>query len=295
MVKFTKAMPYLLLLPTIVYFIVLWVFPLVFSIYICFIDWNGVTPLHLTEFVGLANFDRMVGDATFWQAAWNTIRYAVVNVPVQQALALGFALLLNQKLRGRTVFRTAIFSPTFVSGVALSLIFSYMFNPYFGLFNSILETFGLPAVRWLESTSTALPSIQGMAIWAGAGFSMIMYLAGLGNIPADYYDAAEVDGASVFARFRHITLPLLKPTLLFTLVTGTIGSLQTFGTVYLMTRGTGGPANSTLTLVLYMYQNAFQYFRMGYAAAISAFLFLIILVLIFVEMRLMARGGMRWW
>ena len=246
--------------------------------------------------MGLGNFAEMAGDDRFWKSLRATLIYTFFSVPLGVAGSLGLALLLNTKIRGQSVFRTLFYLPSVASVVAASLIWLRLFNPESGLLNQILGALHLnPALRalgltdpskgyvnWLGSEKTALGSLIVMSLW-GIGGGMVIYLAGLQGIPQSYYEAASLDGASVWQRFRHVTLPLLTPTIFFTLIIGVIGSFQVFTQGFVMTQG--GPNNATLFYVLYLYENAFQFLKMGYASALAWVLFLIILGFTALQMR----------
>jgi len=247
--------------------------------------------------VGLGNFREMMKDERFLASLRVTGIYTLFSVPLGVIGSLCLALLLNAKIRGQAVFRTLYYIPAVASAVAASLIWMRLLNPESGLVNYIVDAARLTPVfdamgltdpvkgyvNWLGSEKTALASLIVMSLW-GIGGGMIIYLAGLQGIPQTYYDAADVDGASPWHKFRHVTLPLLTPTIFFTLVMGVIGSFQVFTQGFVMTNG--GPNNATLFYVLYLYQNAFQYLKMGYASALAWVLFLIILVFTLLQLRL---------
>lgn len=228
------------------------------------------------RFVGVDNYTDALADPLFWQSLRVSGVYALLSVPLGMTVSLLLAVLLNQKLPGITVYRTLIYVPSVLSGVAISLLWVWILNPSFGIINVLLAKVGIKGPQWIYSEEWALPSLILMSLW-GIGGSILVNLAGLQGIPTDLYEAAEIDGAGSWRRFFSITLPMLSPVIFFNLVMGIIGSLQTFTQAYVMTRG--GPNNATLFYVLYLYQNAFSWFKMGYASALAWILLLIILVL----------------
>jgi multiple sugar transport system permease protein len=205
-----------------------------------------------------------------------TVKAAVIGLPLGLALSLGLAMLLNQRLKAIAFWRTVYFLPSVLSGAAVAVLWVWLLNPEFGVLDLILRHIGLPAPDWLGDTATALPSLIVVSLW-GIGGSIVIYLAGLQGIPTELYEAAEVDGANAWQRFLHVTLPMLSPVIFFNLIIGLIGQFQWFTEPYVMTQG--GPENSTLTFMLYLYQNAFTYFKMGYASAMAWVFFALVLVL----------------
>jgi multiple sugar transport system permease protein len=203
-----------------------------------------------------------------------TTVYTAISVPVTMALALLLALLMNTKVRGMGVFRTIYYLPSIVPAVANAVLWAWILNSDFGLLNALLHVFGLPKVLWLQQPALALPALILMSLW-GLGGPMVIYLAGLQGIPNEFYEAAEIDGAGAWAKLRHVTIPLMSPIIFFTLILGIIGTFQAFTAAYLITNG--GPQNATLFYVLYLWRNAFQYLKMGYAAALAWVLFFIIM------------------
>ncbi len=248
--------------------------PMLASVVLAFTNWDLLTP---PEWVGLKNFSRLIlRDDSVHQALQVTTIYAFVSIPLQVALGLFIALLLNEKIRFQSFMRTVFYLPSVVSGVAVALLWRWIFSPDFGLLNAFLAWFGINGPAWLGDERFALPALILMSLW-GVGGSMIIYLAGLQSIPTSFYEAAEVDGAHLFHKFWHITLPLITPVILFQAVMGIITALQTFTQPYIMTGG--GPKEATLFLMLYLYENAFQFLKMGYASALAWVLFLYIMVL----------------
>ncbi|MBE0696908.1 MAG: sugar ABC transporter permease, partial [Anaerolineaceae bacterium] len=236
------------------------------------------------EFVGLENFHELFRDPLFFKSMGNTLYIVALAVPLQIIAAFAMALLLNQKVLGQAVYRTAYYIPSIVPAVATAALWLYVLQPQWGLLNGLLETFGIPGPGWLASEIWAKPAIVMVMVWASGG-TMVIYLAGLQDIPKEYYEAAEIDGANWFYKFTHVTLPLMTPTIFFTLVMGVIGTFQVFSVIFVLTDGMGGPVNSTLVYLIYIYRNAFAFFRMGYSSAMAWILFMIILILTLINFR----------
>ncbi|MBM3458138.1 MAG: sugar ABC transporter permease [Armatimonadetes bacterium] len=253
--------------------------------------WDGITPLSRIRWVGGENYQELLTqDLRFRKALGNTVLYVLGAVPFGTLNALGMALLLNQEVRGQALFRTLFYLPSVVSGVATSMMWMWLYNPSFGPINDFLARIGVPQDRlpgWLTDPQWALPALVFMSFW-GVGNAMLIYLAGLQGVPQHLYEAADLDGATPWIRFQHVTLPMLTPTLLFNLVMGIIGSFQTFTQAFVMTNG--GPQDATLFYVLYLYQKAFQQFQMGYASAMAWILFVIVMTLTLS----LLRGSRRW-
>ena len=291
---------YLFAGPWLLGFFVLLVGPMIFSVILCLYKWNGITSFTgNAEFVGLAHFRKILyEDRFFWIALYNTLYYAGISVPMGICLSLFLANLLNAKVRGISIFRTIFYLPNVLAGVATIMMWSWIFNPEFGGFNFVLNATGVTALGrwciahlpglqqfvdrhgvtwpplWFADELWAKPALIIMALWR-AGGSMLIYLAGLQNIPAHLYEVADIDGAGRLRKFVNITIPMLTPTIFFNLVMSIIGSFQVFAQSYLMTNG--GPNNATLFYVLYLFRKAFQHFEMGYASALAWILFAIIM------------------
>jgi multiple sugar transport system permease protein len=248
--------------------------PVLAAIGISFTKWDVLTQ---PVFNGLGNYSQLVSDPTFKKSILNTVYYVLGTVPVATVLSLLLALLLNQKLRGVTFYRTAYFLPVVSSTVAVALVWSWIYSKDFGLLNYVLRSVGMQPVAWLNSTRYAMLALIIMGIWGLLGEGMIIFLAGLQGISQTYYEAAEVDGANSWGKFLHITLPLITPSMFFYFIITMINAFQAFEQIYVMTRG--GPSNATTTMVYYIYNNAFRNFRMGYASAQAIALFLIVMVL----------------
>lgn len=272
---------FILLSPWIVTFIAFSLYPVGYSLYLSFTKYDplaGISP----QFIGLSNYVEIMNDPTFWQAVKNTVIFVVGTIPVTTAIAIILAVFLNQKIKFRSFFRASYFVPVMTSVVVISTIFTYIYSPY-GLLNSLLNLFGITGKNWLLSTNFALPAIMVMMIWASFGYYTVLFLAGLQNIPEEIYESAAIDGANTVQTFFRITLPLLRPMLIFALVINTIRSFQVFSQIFVMTQG--GPLGSTRTIVYYLYNMGFQKFRMGYASGIAYLLFILILVFSVIQMK----------
>jgi multiple sugar transport system permease protein len=276
---------YLYLLPSLAIFAAFVFFPLFFSFFASLTKWN--LPFE-PSFIGLDNYRYLftdeIGSRDFAQALRNSLYYAV-GVPLNMAVSLLLASLLNQRLRAVGLFRTAYFLPTITSTAAISVVWLWIYHPGdYGLANSLLMRLGLSPLRWLRDPALAMPGLIIMGVWHGMGYNIIIFLAGLQNIPTHLYEAAEIDGAGVWARFRDITWPLLGPTTFFILVIGVINSLKAFTEMDVMTQG--GPLGATTTITYYLYQEAFEHFSMGRASAVACILFALLLALTLVQFKL---------
>lgn len=268
-----KRIFYWLISPWIFGFLAFTLGPMVYSAYLSLTRYNL---LNSPTFVGLSNFRAMAHDPLFWQSLKVTTIYAIVSVPLTLAFGLFLAVLLNQKVRGLSIFRTVFYLPSVISGVAISEVFIWVYNPQFGVLNGILSYFGVKGPGWISSPHWALPALILMSL-IGVGGSMIIFLAGLQGVPPELLESASLDGASNWRRFWTVIMPLLTPTLLFNLILSIIGQFQVFTQAFVMTGG--GPLNSTLFLVYYIYQSAFTNLNFGYAAAMGWVLFVIVLIL----------------
>jgi len=269
---------YLFLLPNFIGFLVFTSIPVVASLGLSFVKWDLLTS---PEFVGLANFAKLFHDMLFWKVCWNTV-FLMLGVPIGMMISLGIAVSMNQKLKGITIYRTAYFLPTICSGIAIYVLWRYIYNNDFGALNFMIRQFGeminvpLRGPNWLLDEHWAKPSLIIMNLWQTVGGpNMILYLAALQGIPRDYYEAAEIDGANGWQKFWAVTWPMISPTTFFIAIMSVIGGFQAgFDAAYIMTGG--GPDHATETIMYYIYNNAFEWHQMGYAAAISWVLFLII-------------------
>jgi multiple sugar transport system permease protein len=265
---------YLLIGPWIVGFIIFTAGPMLVSLAMSLADYNITSA---PQFIGLVNYIKLfAGDPKFWHSLQVTLTYAIIAIPLGLVAGLALALLLNANVPGIAVWRTVYYMPSVVSGVAVSVLWMYIFNPRFGIVNWILGWFNITGPGWLSSPDWALPALIVMSLWSVGG-GMIIYLAGLQSIPTTLFEAATIDGANSWQRLWGITLPLITPVIFYNLVTGIIGTFQYFTQAYVMTRG--GPAEATLFYNLYLYNNAFRYQKMGYASALAWVLLLIVLIL----------------
>lgn len=267
--------------PWIIAFGLFGLFPFVFSLAASFTDYSPIRAAG-ARFVGFGNYARALSDPAFWSALGNTAFFVVGTIPFTTALALALALAVQPAFRGRALFRVGFFIPSVVSIVVLSLVFKGLYASN-GALDGLVRALGLTPPAWLLDPRTALPAIMAMDVWSASGYYMIIFLAGLETIPVELYQASRLEGASRRAQLVHITLPLLRPTLLFVLVVNTVRSLQIFAEVFVMTRG--GPLHSTTTVVYYLYEEAFFRFNLGYASAVAYLLFLVTLALAWVQMK----------
>ncbi|MFE4963827.1 carbohydrate ABC transporter permease [Streptomyces sp. NPDC056660] len=272
------AEAYALLAPSLIGFVLFLVAPILGVVVISFFDWNLMGS---PRFVGLANYREMMGDGEVWRSVRNTLYYVALNIPAQTVLALLLALAMNRGLRGGKVLRVLFVLPWMAMPVALGIIWSWAFDPEHGAVNQFLSLLGVSGPEWLSSTTWAMPVLASINVWQYTGYTMLFLLAGLQAIPESLYEAADIDGVTGLQRFFRITLPLLRPSMLFVLVTNVIGSFQMFDTVYVMTQG--GPNGSTDTMNFHIYQQAFQLFRTGYASALAMLLFALILLVTAVQ------------
>lgn len=283
----SSAIGYAFVSPWLFGFLLLTAGPMLYSLYLSFTSASLLSPQRWT---GLENYEQMLlDDSLFYESLLNTVHYVGFSVPLGIVLALALAVLLHQKVRGIAYFRTMFFLPSVTNMVAISVLWLWIFNPEFGLLNSVLSWFAIEGPLWLQSEECSKPALILMSLW-GVGGMMIIFLAALQGVPSELYKAAELDGAGSWARFRKITIPMISPALFFNLIIGIIGSFQVFTQAFVMTGGAqpgseGGPNNSTLFFVLYLYKKAFQEFKMGYASALAWVLFGIVAVLTFLLTR----------
>ena len=270
--------------PYVVFFALFVAYPLCFAFGLVFYRWDMIQP---ARFVGLDNFAILIGDSLFWQALWNTVKFLTVHISLQIVVALGLAILLNRKIALRGPFRAAFFLPVVVSGVVVTIIWKQIYDTDTGLLNQMVAGAGFSPVAWLTDPSIAMPAIAVMATWKNVGFYIVLFLAGLQNIPQTLYQAADVEGASGAEKFRGITLPMLSPVIFLVLVLSTINGFKLFVEPYVMTGG--GPDNSTLSMVHYLYKQAFDYQHMGYSATLGFALALIILLVVLVQRRFLEK------
>lgn len=283
-VKVRKATwGYIFLLPWLLGFIIFTGGPVVASLFFSFTQFNSIDP---PKFIGLANFRKaFFGDDLFWSSLGRTFYYACATVPVGLVGSLLLAMLLNQKLAGTNIFRTLFFMPHLIPTVAAAVLWIWILHPIIGPLNNMLRVLHLPhTIGWLVDRNWAIPSLIMISLWSGMGGNrMIIFLAGLQGVPQEMYDSAAIDGAGRWARFRHITLPLISPTVFFNLVLGIIGALKVFSMAYVATRG--GPERATWFYALHIYQNAFEYMRMGYGSALAWIFAVVVITLTYIQLR----------
>ena len=266
--------------PWILGFLIFVAGPMLASLYLALTRWDLFTP---PRFLGFDNFQTLLtDDHVFWQSFRVTTLYAVFSVPIQIAVGLALAQLLNQKIRLLGMFRSIYYLPSVLSGVSIAIMFRWIFGTQFGLLNGALKLLGIEPISWLGNPNIVLLSFILMSVW-GSGVNMLIYLGALQSVPSELYEAAEVDGAGSLRKFFKITVPMITPVIFFTLINGIILSLQEFQTPFILTEG--GPANASLFIVLYLYRNAFQWFKMGYASAIAWIIFFYVLVLSLLVLR----------
>ncbi len=274
---------YLFIAPWLIGFVVFVAGPMVGALTLSFMSWDLFSS---PEWVGLANYRQLADDPLVLKSLENTAFYTFLSVPINLVVALMAAMLLNTQVRGVALFRTAFYLPSVMPVVANAVLWFWVLNPEVGIANALLRRLGLPESQWLYGVASAKPTFIMMGLW-GVGNTMIIFLAGLQGIPSSLYDAALIDGANAWQRFRAVTIPLLSPVILFNMVIGVIGSFQIFTSAYLLTNG--GPNNATLFSVLYLFRLGFEQFQMGYAAAFAWLIFAVILVFTLIQLKLSTR------
>ncbi|MCH8034939.1 MAG: sugar ABC transporter permease [Bacteroidetes bacterium] len=279
-----KAVPYLLVSPYIIHFLIFIAFPVIFSIVLTFHKWNIISPM---EYTGFANYIRLFQDALFLKSILNTLIFLVIHIPLQIIVALFLAEVLNQKIHLRGFFRAAFFLPVVVSGVVVTILWQQLYGFDTGLLNKILVTLGFGKVGWLIDPKIAMPSIAIMATWKNVGLYIVLFLVGLQTVPKHYYEAADLEGATHWQKFFKITLPMINPTIFLVVILSTVGGFSLFIEPYVLTGG--GPLNSTLSAVLYIYKQAFFYYHMGYSATLGLFFALIILSVVIIQKKFIER------
>ncbi|WP_299913013.1 carbohydrate ABC transporter permease [uncultured Paracoccus sp.] len=272
---------YLFILPALIGLILFYVLPTLRAAQISMTSWNLMRP---AKWVGFENYTKLWADGQFWDSMWITLLYVMYNIPVQTALGLLIAVLADRLAKSVT-FRAVIIAPYLISNVVAGLVWLLMLDPLIGVTNSFLGLIGIGPQAFLSSPDQSLVSVAAISIWRHVGFTALLFYAGLQSIPRDLYEAARLDGASEFAMFRLITLPLLRPVLVFVLVTSVVGSFQIFDVIAVTTQG--GPADSTRAVLWYIYENAFKFSRMGYASAMSMVLFVLLILVTLLQMRLL--------
>jgi multiple sugar transport system permease protein len=273
----------LFLSPTLVIFTTFILFPVIFSFYLSFHEWNMFSGK--TTFIGIDNYVRMFQNEEFWSVFKNTAIYTFGTIPLNMGFSLLVAYILHKKIIGKKLLRTAFFAPVVISPVAAAVIWRWLYDPNFGLINYSIGIFGIDPINWLNDPTAAMAALIIMGVWKTFGINMVLFSAGLQAIPDHYYEAAEIDGASAWSKFWNITIPLLAPTTFFIMVMSIISSFQVFDIVYVLT--SGGPLGATKVLVFYVYEHAFQFFNMGYASAAAYVLFAILFILTLIQVKYM--------
>lgn len=256
--------------------------PMVYAFYVSLHEWNALSP---KVFIGFENYQKLASDKDWWHSVYRTFQFTIIYVPLLVGLSLVLAVIMNnirRKFEG--LARTMFLLPFAITSVISAVIWMFLYDPRNGFINQFLDIFGIENQQFLGSTDQALISIIVVILWINLGYNMMIFLASIKEIPTDYYEAAQIDGATGWKAFRHITLPLLRPTTIFILIVTTIGSFQVFDQIMVMTKG--GPANSTMVSVLYIYKQAFEFLNMGYASALAVVLFLIIFILSLGQLRM---------
>ncbi|MBD3223184.1 MAG: ABC transporter permease subunit [Caldithrix sp.] len=276
--------PYAMVSPYIIHFLAFIAFPVIFSLVLIFHHWNIIAPM---EYVGLDNFYRLFHDKLFFKAIGNTLIFLIIHIPLQIIIALFLAEVLNQKIKLRGFFRAAFFLPVVISGVVVTYLWQQLYGYDTGLINRILVNLGLGRVGWIINPDMAMPSIAFMATWKNVGLYVVLFLVGLQSVPPHYYEAADLEGASHWQKFRYITLPSINPTIFMVVILSTLGGFSLFIEPYIMTGG--GPLNSTLSAMLYIYKQGFFFYHMGYAATLGFFFALIILIVIIIQRKVVER------
>ncbi len=279
-----KWLPYLLVSPYIIFVVVFVLFPVIFSFILTFHKWNIIAPM---KFIGVDNYIRLFHDRLFWISILNTLKFLLLHIPLQLAVALFLAVLLNQKIKAVSFFRASFFMPVIVSGVVVTILWQQLLGYDSGIINRFVTAVGLSKVGWLVNPDVAIYSIAVMATWKNVGLYVILFLVGLQTVPTQYYEAAKMEGATRWQQFYHITLPMINPTIFMVVILSTIGGFSLFIEPYIMTGG--GPLNKTLSAVLYIYKQAFQYYNMGYSATLGFFYALMIMLVVVVQKRVIEK------
>lgn len=275
-------MPFLFLIPAFLLYAVFFVYPFLYTFLLSFQQWSMISPER--TFVGLSNYAALIHDEVFWKSLRNTFFYLLMTIPASMGIGLGLALLIENLRRGRTMYRFIFYLPVVSSIAVIAIIWSMMYDYQSGIINKLLALFGVDGLNWLSDSSTALWAVAIVGIWKSFGYEMLLYISGLKAIDKGLYEAAAIDGAGRWRRLVHLTLPLLSPITLFIIIMSVISSFQNFALIKIMTNG--GPNNSSNVLVYQLYQEAFQFFSIGKAAAISMILFVIVLLITATHLRL---------
>mgnify|MGYP001813842633 CR=1 FL=1 len=271
---------YFLVSPYLIHLILFVSFPVIFSVVLTFHKWNIISEM---QYVGFDNYSRLFQDRLFWKSLVNTLTFLIVHIPLQIVIALALAYFLDQKILFKGFFRATFFLPVVISGVVVTMVWKQLYGVDSGLINKLLVSIGLGKVEWLTNKNIAMISIAIMATWKNVGLYVILFLVGLQSVPRRYYEAADVEGANQWQKFRYITLPAINPTIFMVTILSTIGGFNLFIEPYIMTGG--GPLNSTLSAMLYIYKQAFEYYHMGYSATLGLFFAIIILLVVAIQKR----------
>ncbi|MBZ4646805.1 MAG: arabinooligosaccharide transport system permease protein [Petroclostridium sp.] len=275
-----ERVAWLFILAPILQFLLFASIPMIYSFVASFTDWDGMSKM---TFVGFSNYIEMFKDINFYKALFNTVFY-LIGIPIGMILSLLLAMAMNRDIKGIRIFRTIYYVPVVSSLVAISIIWGWIYNGDYGLINSTLAMFGIQGPAWLFEPAFVKPAMIVMLVWKGLGSSLLLYLAGLQNIPADYYEACEIDGANAFQKFRHITLPLITPVSFYIVVTSIIGGLQIFTEIQVMTPN-GGTDYSSASIVFYLFNKAFRSYQMGFASAVAWVLGVIIFIATIIQFK----------
>lgn len=273
-----KLLPYFMVSPYLLHLLAFTTFPVIFSLLLTFFKWNIIGPM---EWTGLGNWERIFNDRLFWKSILNTLRFLAIHIPLQIIVALALAEVLNQKIFMRGFFRAAFFMPFVISGVVVTILWQQLLSFETGVLNRMLVSFGLGKVGWLIDPNVAMASIAIMATWKNVGLYIILFLVGLQTVPKQYYEAADLEGASQWQKFINITVPMINPTIFMVVVLSTIGGFSLFIEPYILTGG--GPLNSTLSAVLYIYKQAFEYYHMGYSATLGVFFAIMVMLVVVIQ------------
>jgi len=275
---------YLLVSPYILHVFVFVLFPVAFSLFLTFHEWNIIGPM---KYVGLTNYVKLLQDQYFFKSIRNTLVFLLIHIPLQIVIALGLAVILNQKIWFRAFFRGSFFMPVVVSGVVITILWQQLYGYEEGMINLALNSLGFEKVGWLIDPALAMPSIAVMATWKNVGLYIILFLVGLQSVPRSLYEAADLEGATSWQKFRHITIPVINPTVVMVMILSTINGFSLFIEPYVMTNG--GPLNATLSSVLYIYKQGFFYYHMGYAATLGMIFALLILLVVFIQRKVIEK------
>ncbi|MEO5906848.1 MAG: sugar ABC transporter permease [Saprospiraceae bacterium] len=278
--KRNNLISYLLVSPYLLHVFVFVLFPVGFSVFLTFHEWNIIGPM---KYVGLTNYEKLIQDQYFLKSIRNTLVFLLIHIPLQIVIALGLAVILNQKIWFRAFFRGSFFMPVVVSGVVITILWQQLYGYEMGSINTLLMALGFEKVGWLIDPVWAMPSIAIMATWKNVGLYIILFLVGLQSVTRSLYEAADLEGATSWQKFWHITLPVINPTVVMVMILSTIGGFSLFIEPYVMTNG--GPLNATLSSVLYIYKQGFFYYHMGYAATLGLIFALLILFVVFIQRR----------